>query len=195
VGNPLEISTVYVKDRAAWREWLSKHHDSEPAGIWLVYYKKHTGKPTLEYGESVEEALCFGWVDSLIRKLDADRFARKFTPRKPGSRWSPSNRERAEKLIEQGLMTGHGMGLVEAAKESGTWDADDRPQLSDEPAPGFQRALAGNHAARMFFDKLTDRQRLQYIYWINEAKQDATRQRRVRESISLLEQGRKLGMK
>jgi len=195
MANPLEISTLYVRDRAAWRAWLEEHHETEQQGIWLVYYKPHTGKPTLEYGESVEEALCFGWVDSLIRKLDEQRYARKFTPRKPDSRWSESNRERAERLIAQGLMTRHGLALVEAAKASGAWDAGDRPQLSDEPAPEFLRALAGNHAARAFFEKLTDRQRRDYVWWINEAKQDATRLRRIRESISLLEQGRKLGMK
>lgn len=193
--NPLEISTIYVRDRAAWRAWLSKNHDRVPQGIWLVYYKQHTGKPTLEYEESVEEALCFGWVDSLVRRLDDEKFARKFTPRKPESSWSPSNRKRVDSLVERGLMTEHGMRLVEIARQSGRWEADDRPRLSDEPAPEFLRALTENHAARVFFEKLTDKQRRDYVWWINQARQDATRLRRIRESVTLLEQGRKLGMK
>ena len=195
MNNPLEVSTLYVSERRQWREWLQKNHDSESRGIWLVYYKKHTGKPTLEYNESVEEALCFGWVDSLIRKIDDEKFVRKFTPRKPQSHWSESNRQRVADLLARGLMTEHGQKCIDAAKESGLWEADDRALLSDQVCAGFARALEDSHAARVFFEKITDAQRRQFIYWINEARQEVTRRRRIRESISLLEQGRKLGMK
>jgi uncharacterized protein YdeI (YjbR/CyaY-like superfamily) len=191
----LEVSTVYVKTRQQWREWLQNNHANEPQGIWLIYYKKHSGKPTLEYNESVEEALCFGWVDSLIKKLDESRFARKFTPRTARSRWSESNRKRAADLIESGLMTPHGMKCINDAKASGLWDADDRPRLSESVSPGLARALGESHAARVYFEKLTDAQRRQFILWINEAKQEMTARRRIRETISLLEQGRTLGMK
>ena len=191
----LEVSTLYVKSRQQWRAWLEKNHAVETHGIWLVFYKKHSGKPTLEYNESVEEALCYGWVDSLIRKLDEEKFARKFTPRKAMSSWSQSNRERAADLVERGLMTEHGQKCIDTAKASGRWDADDRPQLSDEICPSFARALGENHAARVYFEKLTEAQRRQYVHWINQASQDITTRRRIRESISLLEQGRKLGMK
>ena len=186
---------LYVKDRGQWRAWLEKNHDLEMTGVWLVYYKKHTGKPTLEYNESVEEALCFGWVDSLIKKLDEEKFARKFTPRRTQSRWSESNRKRVAALLEQGLMTQHGMVCVEAAKSSGLWDADDRQVLSEKMLPEFARALLESDTARVFFEKLTDAQRKQFILWINEAKQELTRRRRIRESISLMEHGRLLGMK
>ena len=195
MNNPLEVNTLYVKTRGQWRAWLEKNHDVEMQGVWLVYYKKQIGKPTLEYNESVEEALCFGWVDSLIRKLDEEKFVRKFTPRRAQSRWSESNRKRVAVLLEQGLMTRHGMKCVDVARASGLWEADDRPQLSEKPSPHFMRALAESHAARVFFEKITDAQRRQFILWINEAKQELTRRRRIRESISLLEQGRKLGMK
>ena len=121
-----EISTLYVKERQHWRAWLEKNHAVEKSGIWLVYYKQHTGKPTLGYSESVEEALCFGWVDSLVRKLDEEKFARKFTPRKDNSSWSESNRKRVEKLIAQKRMTEHGLARVAAARASGTWDKDGR---------------------------------------------------------------------
>jgi uncharacterized protein YdeI (YjbR/CyaY-like superfamily) len=195
MSNPLEMHMVYARDRAAWRAWLEENHASEPAGVWLVYYKPHSGKPTVAYDESVEEALCFGWVDSLIRKLDADRYARKFTPRKPDSSWSESNRKRVGKLVAQGLMTAAGLRLVEAAKASGRWDRDPRPDVSADPAPEFGVALQASPGAADFFDSLTAAQQRQFITWINLAKQPATRQRRVAESIELLEQGQKLGMK
>ena len=191
----LEVNTLYVKDRQAWREWLAKNYEFEADGVWLVYYKQHTGKPTLEYNESVEEALCFGWVDSLIKKLDEEKFARKFTPRKTRSRWSESNRKRVADLLKRGLMAEPGMACVGAARASGLWDADDRPRLSEDLSPEFAQALAKSHAARVYFEKLTKAQKKQFILWINEAKQEFTRRRRIRESISLLEQGRKLGMR
>jgi len=195
MGNALELNTVYVSDRARWRTWLEKHHDREPDGVWLIYYKQHTGKPCVEYNESVEEALCFGWVDSLIRKLDEDRYARKFTPRKPDSHWSESNRKRVERLVSQGLMTDAGMALVEYAREHGNWEDAEREQVSETISDEFARALEHNDAARMFFEKLTDAQRRHYVLWINQAKMEATKRRRIAESLTLLEQGRKLGMK
>ena len=191
----LEVNTLYVTDRSKWRAWLKEYHDVEMQGVWLVYYKQHTFKPSLEYNESVEEAICFGWVDSLIKKLDEERFARKFTPRQAHSRWSESNRKRVVEMIDQDLMTEHGMKCVDAAKASGLWDAGERPELDDKPSPEFMRSLAESHAARVYFEKLTDAQRRQFILWINEGQQELTKRRRIRESISLLEQGRKLGMK
>lgn len=195
MSNPLEMHMVYARDRAAWRAWLEENHVSEPAGVWLVYFKPHTGKPAVAYDESVEEALCFGWVDSLIRKLDDDRYARKFTPRKPDSFWSESNRRRVDKLTEQGLMTAAGLRLVEAAQASGRWDQDSRPEVSGEPAPEFRAALQASPGAAGFFDSLTAAQQRQFVTWINVAKRPETRARRVVESIALLEQGKKLGMK
>ena len=94
------MNQVYFKDRKEWREWLSKNHNIE-AGIWLVYYKKETGRTSIEYDDSVEEALCFGWIDSIIKKIDEEKYVRKFTPRKPNSRWSESNKRRVEKMIKE----------------------------------------------------------------------------------------------
>jgi len=195
VPNPLEVKTVYFSDRQGWRDWLSRNHDRQADGVWLVYYKQHSNKPSIDYDHSVEEALCFGWVDSLIRKLDEDRYARKFTPRKPDSQWSESNRKRVAKLIDQGLMTQAGMSLVEAAKTSGAWDADPRSGVSDNLSPEFARALENSHAARMFFDSLTSAQRRHYVLWVNQAKREATTLKRIKESIRMLERGEKLGMK
>lgn len=105
------MKTFYAKDRKAWREWLSKNHDKK-SEVWLVYYRKAIGKPTVTYPEAVEEALCFGWIDSIEKSLDSERFAGRFTPRKPKSNWSLSNRERAKKLIKQGLMTPAGSKVL-----------------------------------------------------------------------------------
>ena len=102
------MKTVEVKDRAAWRAWLAANHDQEDE-VWLVYCKEHTGRKSPEYGATVEEALCYGWIDSIIKKLDDERYVRKFTPRKETSRWSPSNIVRVEKLTKEGLMTEHGL--------------------------------------------------------------------------------------
>jgi len=195
VSSFLEVSTLYVKERRHWRAWLEKFHDVEKSGIWLVYYKQHTGKPTLEYNESVEEALCFGWVDSLIRKLDDEKFARKFTPRKDDSCWSESNRKRVKNLITTGRMTEHGMARVAAARASGRWDANPRADVDETMSMKFTAALAENRAAGDFFQDLSVTQQKQFILWINVAKKTQTRDRRLAESIRLLEQRQKLGMK
>ena len=102
------MKQVYVQNREEWRNWLRQHHDRSN-GIWLVFYKKHTGKPTLKYDEAVEEALCFGWIDSIIKKVDDEKYVRKLTPRKADSRWSESNKKRVTKLQKQGLMTQVGL--------------------------------------------------------------------------------------
>jgi uncharacterized protein YdeI (YjbR/CyaY-like superfamily) len=195
VSNPLEMHTVYARNRAAWRRWLEKNHASEPRGVWLVYYKPHAGKPSVSYDDSVEEALCFGWVDSLIRRIDDDRYARKFTPRRDDSHWSESNRKRVERLIRAGLMTPVGLAKVEAARASGLWGRDPRPEVDERISPQFAAALAENQLARGFFERLTPAQQRQFILWINVAKKAETRERRLAESIRLLEQGRQLGMK
>lgn len=101
------MKTVYFSNRNEWRKWLEKNHDKEKE-VWLVYYRKITEKPTVSYNDSVEEALCFGWIDSIEKGVDAERFMGRFTPRKPKSNWSESNRARAKRLIEQGLMTASG---------------------------------------------------------------------------------------
>ena len=194
VGIHFEMKQVYVKTRDEWRDWLTQNHD-EGAGIWLVFFKKHTGKPTLEYDAAVEEALCFGWIDSIIKKLDEERYVRKFTPRKPDSRWSASNQKRIEKLITQGRMHESGMLSVQKAKESGLWEKTDRPMISFEIPEEFGSALATNEKAKVFFDQLAPTYQKQFIGWVSIAKRQETRDRRVRESIALLEQGQKLGLK
>lgn len=188
------MKEVYVKTRQAWRNWLSRHHEKNN-GIWLVFYKKQSGKPTLSYDEAVEEALCFGWIDSIIKKLDQERYVRKLTPRRADSQWSDLNKRRIAKLMKQGRMTGAGKAKVKEAKASGRWDESARPDLSLETPKALKDALADNKKARSFFNQLAPSYQKQFIGWIAMAKRPETKARRLKESLALLEKGRKLGMK
>ena len=188
------MKQLYVPDRDQWREWLSHHYKTE-AGIWLIFYKKGTSKPTIDYDEAVEEALCFGWIDSLIKEIDDEKYARKFTPRWAGSRWSELNKQRIAKLRQQGHLTEAGLSKVKAARASGLWNKPARPEFSKEMPQEFGTALAKNKKAKDFFDQLAPSYRKQFIGWIASAKRAETRARRIRESLALLERGQKLGMK
>jgi uncharacterized protein YdeI (YjbR/CyaY-like superfamily) len=181
---------LYFALREDWRAWLEAHHGKERE-VWLVFYKKHTGKPSLSYDAAVEEALCFGWIDSLIKRLDDERYARKFTPRKDRRRWSASNLKRIEKLKAEGRMTAAGMAMIPA-------DVEAEPAASKrslEPPDFFLGALEASPAAAEYFATLAPSYRRNFIHWVASAKREATRQRRLSEAISLLAEGKKLGMK
>ena len=186
---------VEAEDGAAWRAWLAANHDRYPRGVWLVYFKPHADRSGVDYNTSVEEALCFGWVDSLLRKLDEDRYARKFTPRKAASNWSASNRKRVRKLIAQGRMTEIGMALVDQARAAGKWKDHRPPEISQEMPKELAVVLATDEGARAFYESLTEKQAGYFVVWINAAKRPDTRARRVAESLRLLSSGQKLGMK
>lgn len=188
------MKQLYVTNRDQWRDWLYENHAAN-AGIWLIFYKKETCKPTIAYEAAVEEALCFGWIDSIIKKIDTARYARKFTPRSDKSNWSPLNKKRANKMIKEGRMTEVGLAKIKAAKKTGLWAKDPRPQISLDIPPEFAKALARNNKAKENFDKLAPTYRKHYIGWIAVAKRPETRKRRITESIALLEKGQKLGLK
>lgn len=161
-----------------------------------MFYKKHSSTPSLQYDEAVEEALCVGWIDSIIKKRDDDSYTRKVTPRKSDSRWSQLNKKRVEKLIRQGLMYESGLAKVTEAKKSGVWDKSaDRPKISFEIPSEFKKALAKSNKAKTFFDQLAPSYQKQFIGWINVAKRQKTKERRDDESIALLQQGKRLGLK
>jgi len=185
---------LHIKTRDQWREWLGKNHDKS-TGVWLVFFKKHTGKPTLDYDAAVEEALCFGWIDSIIKKIDEERYARKMTPRKSGSCWSQLNKRRIKKLIKLGLMVEPGLTRVTEAQESGAWGISDRPVVPERVPDGLLAALAKNKKAKDFFDQLAPSYRKHFIGWIAAAKRQETKDRRIKEAVALLEQGKKLGLK
>lgn len=182
------LTTLEVRDRRQWRKWLEKHHASSP-GIWLVFYKEHTGKPSIPYDDTVREALCFGWIDSLIKRLDDDRYVRKFTPRKPASKWSDINRTRWAELKAAGLLMPAG---VTAAPTDKRYTAP--PTIPELPAY-IARALKVNRKAWAFFQGLAPSHRRQYVGWIHSAKRLETRERRLREAIAILGAGKPLGLR
>ena len=186
------IKTLDVRTRAQWHAWLEKHHASL-AEIWLVFHKQHTSKESIGYEDAVEEALCFGWIDSLVRRLDADRFARKFTPRKPDSRWSDVNRRRYASLEKRGLLMDAGRANAPAGKRAYTL-RQRRPL--DAPVPTYiERAFKADPAAWRFFETLAPSYRRAYVGWIDAAKREETRERRLREAVARLAKGEKLGLK
>jgi len=146
----------YFKSAHEWRSWLAENFEKS-SGIWLIYYKKATAKPSMNYEESIEEALCYGWIDSIIRKIDNEKFAHKFTPRKNTSKWSESNKSRVKNLIEQKRMASPGLTKVSIAKENGMWDKPDRPNIPNEPPKEFEIALDQNKIAKGNFINLAKR--------------------------------------
>jgi uncharacterized protein YdeI (YjbR/CyaY-like superfamily) len=187
-GMTTQLVTLEVRNRQQWRTWLGKHHASSP-GVWLVFYKDHTGVKSMPYEESVREALCFGWIDSLIKRLDDDRYARKFTPRKPTSKWSDINRKRWAELKAARVLAAAGL----AAAPTGNTYAP-LPAIPDLPAY-IAKALKANPKAWGFFQQLAPTYRRHFVGWIHTAKRPETREKRIRESLALLAAEKKLGLK
>ncbi len=177
------LEEVYLPTRAAWRRWLAKHHDRSP-GVWLVFDKKSSRADRLAYADSVEEALCFGWIDSTMRPIDGDRYKQLFTPRKPKSVWSRTNKERVERLTATGLMTPAGLARIEDAKRTGAWTALDAVEAMIIP-PDLEAALAANPTASKHFHAFSPSARKGYLYWLNGAKRPETRAARLAEVIRL----------
>ncbi len=185
---------LHLTNRDEWRAWLRRNHDTKKE-IWLLYYKERTGKPSIPYDDAVEEALCFGWIDSIVKKIDDEKFARKFTPRKGKSRWSELNKKRAREMMKAGKMTQAGIAKIREAKQSGEWFKT-APAIKELVTPPYiNEALAANKKALNFFDSLTSSYKRNLVGWITSAKREETRKRRLAEAIRLLEQNKKLGMK
>ncbi len=178
---------VAVDSRDAWRAWLAEQHAGSP-GVWLVTWKKGSGGPHVPYGDVVEEALCFGWVDSLPRKLDAERSQLLVTPRKRGSRWSKANKERVERLVAAGRMAPAGLAAVAAAKADGTWTALDAVEALVEPGD-LRAALDAEPEARRRWDGFPPSARRGILEWVLAAKRPETRARRVRETAEQAARG------
>jgi uncharacterized protein YdeI (YjbR/CyaY-like superfamily) len=190
-----DYKTFHPKTRKQWRDWLEKNHITSP-GVWMVYYKKETGKARVSYDESVEEALCFGWIDSLPRKLDEERSMLKFTPRKPKSVWSQLNKSRVEKLVQKNLMMPAGQAIIEIAKQNGSWDtlsASDNAAanniLPDDLAQKFQK----NKQAQLNFLQFSISIKKQFLSWIDSAKRPETRAERIKQTILMAAANKKPG--
>jgi uncharacterized protein YdeI (YjbR/CyaY-like superfamily) len=179
-----ELKKVTPKSREAWRAWLEKNHAAS-TGVWLVFAKKHTGLPTLSYEDAVQEALCFGWIDSLMKSID-DRFhMQMFTPRKPKSAWSATNKARLERLMKAGVMAPAGLAAVEQAKKSGAWKKYESVDALTIP-PELNKALDANPDAKKNWPTYTESARRSFLHMVNDAKRPETREKRVRRVIEFV---------
>jgi uncharacterized protein YdeI (YjbR/CyaY-like superfamily) len=174
--------------RAQWRRWLTRNA-AKSDGIWMRFAKKGSGKTTLSYDEAVEEALCFGWIDSQVRTLDADFYVQRFTPRRPRGVWSKTNVERVERMLAQGRMTDAGMREVEAAKADGRWAHAYKGSATAEPHLDLVAGLKKNPAARAFFASLNKANRYAVIWRVNTARTEATRAKRIAQLVAMLARG------
>lgn len=176
-------NSIHPLTRAEWRSWLEQNH-MRSKGIWLISYKKATGKSRFDYDEAVEEALCFGWIDSKPNKLDAERSLLWFAPRKPGTGWSKLNKERVERLIQQGLMMSPGLAKVEAAKVDGSWVALDAIEALEIPSD-LEQAFADYESAKQNFEAFPKSVKRGILEWIISAKKLETRAKRVQQTAQL----------
>jgi len=184
-GRPL----IHPDSIAEWRGWLTRHH-ADTDGVWLAGWKRASGKTSLDYGRIVEEALCFGWIDGLVNTLDDGRQAQLLTPRRRGSAWSRSNKERVDRLVADGRMTEAGMRVIDAAKADGSWSMQDAAEALIEP-PALKAALDANGEARRQWETFPASPRRALIWWVMSAKRDETRDRRVRAIVDEAAQGRR----
>ena len=192
-----DYKTTHPKTRRAWRKWLEKNHATSP-GIWMIYYKKETGKRKFDMAEAVEEALCFGWIDSVAKKLDDERTMQKFTPRKPKSVWSKVNKLRIEKLIEQKKMTPAGLAKIELAKENGSWDILNSSDLhtdNNSMPDDLKKALSRNKKALTNFLAFPPSYRKRFLFWIDSAKTPETKAVRMKQTLLMAAANKKPGLK
>jgi len=183
-----------ASSRKEWRSWL-KRNQSTVEEVWLVYYKKHTGKPSISYIESLEEALCFGWIDGIKRRIDEEKYAHRFTPRKLNSKWSARNVRLAKKMIDACKMTPSGLSTF---KQRVAYGDEVLEAISAKVIPiptEIEDALKRNEKAWNNFINLATGYRKQYVLWLTTAKKAETREKRLKEAIRLLAKNEKLGMK
>lgn len=187
------MKTFDARTRERWRQWLAKHYATE-SEVWLIFHKQHTGTPSVAYTDALDEALCYGWIDSLIKRIDDDRYARKFTPRRPDSVWSTVNLKRyaalkaSNRLAPPGIeRSPQGRPVVDGPPPASLPTASRRREVEE--------ALRKNGAAWKFLETLSPLERRRYVSWIAMAKREETRERRLREAVSRLRSGKKLGLK
>jgi len=189
------MKQLRAKSIEEWKEWLQANHHAEDL-VWLVFQKKGSRKVPFTYQEALDEALCMGWVDSLLKRIDENEYMRKFTPRKATSTWSEINKKRVEELILEGRMMPPGMQTIEVARENGMWDKGVQPpEINDSLPEALLNEFQQHPRARDHYFAMNARCQKQYNIWINMAKRPETVRRRIYESIQLLEEGRELGLK
>jgi len=179
-------------DRAGWRRWLEENH-SAVDGAWVIIQKKGSRREGLRYEEAVDEAVCFGWIDGGMKSLDGERFRLWFSPRRRGSVWSLLNRERAERMIGTGLMAEAGLRAVEEAKENGMWEAAYTSRVEPEVPEDLMEALREDQEALRNFEGFSNSAKLMYVRWVESAKREGTRARRISEVVRRAARNIRLG--
>jgi len=187
------METIFCKNRDEWRIWLRLNHTTQKE-IWLIYFKKHTNKPTVTYNEAVEEALCFGWIDSIVKRIDDETYMQKYTPRKSNSIWSLVNKKRAEKMVSEGNMTKAGFDKIEIAKKNGQWEKAYTSQKKIEIPDYLEKELKKNELAWNNFNNFASSYQNMYIGWVTAAKRPETREKRITAVISRSVKNQKPGM-
>jgi len=170
-----EMKTLYIEDRSKWRAWLEAN-SQEATEVWLLFYKKQTGRPAIDYAAAVEEAICFGWIDGKLKNLDQLRFARLFTPRKPNGTWSSINLERARKMIDVGKMTAAGLKVFDPRSQT--------PALPTQLPVPLEEQFRKSETAWENFSRFPPFYRRMTIGWVASAKQQTTQLRRLQQLIS-----------
>ncbi|GAB3034542.1 YdeI/OmpD-associated family protein [Spirosoma pulveris] len=183
---PSLSTSVHAESPEAWRQWLAENHATETS-VWLAIYKKASGRPSVTYDQAVDEALCFGWIDSSARKGDTDHYFQFFARRNPKSNWSGVNKAKVAKLIHAGKMTEAGMAMVDLAKQTGTWTALDEVENLICP-PDLAEELRQNPTAKGYFDAFPKSVKRGILEWLLNAKTAATRAKRIREIVTRAEQ-------
>lgn len=178
---------------AEWRAWLEKNH-AKSAEVWLAYYKKASGKKSVTYNEALDEALCFGWIDSIVKRLDEEKYMQRYSPRKPGSIWSARNKAHIARLVAEGRLAPAGKAKVEAAKKDGSWNKLDTIDVRPETPPDLEAALKRRPDIKALWDKQPPSHKKMYSWWVIDAKRPETRSRRVAETLRRIQAGRKPGM-
>ena len=176
-------NSIHPETRLAWRIWLEQNH-TRLKGVWVISYKKNAGKPRFEYDEAVEEALCFGWIDSKPNKLDHERSMLWFAPRKPGTGWCRINKERAERMIAAGLMAPAGLAKIEVARKDGSWNSLDAIEALEIPTD-LEQALSAYPSAQGNFEAFPRSVKRGILEWISNAKTPVTRAKRIEETARL----------
>ena len=180
------VKAFYAKTQADWRQWLAENHEKE-VSVWLIIYKKDASANSLPHSNAVDEALCYGWIDSLTVKRDDESRYQFFSKRKPKSNWSAINKNKALNMIAQGLMSNAGLQLIETAKANGMWDALNDVENLIVP-DDLKKEFESNKVAQNHWEKFPRSSKKAILKWISEAKRAETRATRISETVSLAEE-------
>ncbi|PLX02768.1 MAG: hypothetical protein C0595_09590 [Marinilabiliales bacterium] len=189
--NPQHIFFETNKD---FRKWLIKNHDKSD-GFWMIFYKKHTKTKCIEYQKALEEALCFGWIDNIVKRVDNEKYIRRFTPRRNTKNWSDYNKRKVLNLIKIGKMTQYGLSKIDKSVDLHSYSEKEKVKPSDEIPKFIETEFANNEPALINFRKLAPSHKKQYINWISSAKRQSTIEKRLKEAVKLLQKKCKMELK